>query len=215
MKLKIPFYPNKPKDETDKHGHYCQEMSLMSIINFFEQSKYSFDDMIGITSRKPDKACWAFPYSLWLIDNGYSVKRITTVDYDAFARNGIAYIRQAYGDEIAQWQAEESDIELALETVDEYIEKVELINKQPMTDDINSAMEEGYLVKLMIDHSVLNASDRYLPHSVTVTGFDSTHFYIHDSGLPPLENRKIETSLLQAAMDSFGGEMDLIKLLGR
>ena len=212
-RLDVPFFENRAKpDDPDCQGYCCQEVSLQSTLGYFEpDTYYSFDRMCEITGKLPDKAVWAFEYSIWLVDNGYEVKRMTTVDYPAFAKKGIDYIRKSYGDEIADWQLENSDVDGALEKVSEYLEKVQIVKRKPTVEDIREAMEDGWVAKVMVDSGVLNDLGKYVGHTVVVTDYGLGSVTFHDSGLPPVENRIETIEKFTEAMDSFGGEMDLIR----
>lgn len=216
ISLAIPFVQNRPSKwaDSDPKGNHCQEASLQSILSYFKpDSSYGFEQMCEITGRNSDKAVWAFGYSLWLTDNGFEVQRITTVDYKAFARQGIDYIRDTYGDEIADWQEQNTNFEKALQLADQYIDKVDIVTKSPQISDIESAMVDGWLAKVMIDSGVVEETGQYLGHSVVVTGVESDSVIYHENGMPPIPDRKVTQELFQVAIDAFGGEMDLIRPL--
>ena len=74
-------------------------------------------------------------------------------------------------------------------------------------------MADGYVAKPMVNSKILNGQEGYEGHSVVVLDVDESDIWFHDPGLPAFENRKISHALFQQAMDSFGGEMDVIKLV--
>lgn len=181
------------------------------ILGFFEPNKrYSLTDMEQITDKQPEKGTWEMQWSLWFVNHGYEVKHYSNFDYTAFQNKGVEYIREAFGDEIASWQEENSDFEEAMRLTPEYLARIEVIPEQPTIQDIKDAYSNGYLAKVCVNQSTLNSKKGYVGHSVVVTGFDDENIWFHDPGLPALENRKVSHELFQKAMDSFGGEMDVI-----
>lgn len=182
------------------------------ILGFFEPNKkYSVEDLEMITGKQPEKATWEMLWSIWFVNHGYKVKHYTTFDYGAFQSKGVEYIRETYGDDAANWQAENSDLNEARGLVAEYLEKVEVINKHPTIADIRNALEDGHMVKVGVNQRMLNDEEGYIGHSVVVTNVNDEGIWFHDPGLPAYENKKMNLKQFQDAMDSFGGEIDVIK----
>ena len=211
MKLSIPFYSAFP---TPGHadGVHCVETCLKMILGYFEPgAEYSIEELEKITGKQPEKGSWSFQWSLWFTDHGYNVKHYTTFDFDAFIAEGLEYIRRDYGDEVADWQDKNSDVETARSQAKDYLKKVEIAVKKPTIADIRKELDEGAVVKPMVNSRVLNGREGYEAHSVVVLDVDNEYVWFHDPGLPAFENRKESHELFQKAMDSFGGEMDVVK----
>jgi uncharacterized protein YvpB len=211
MKLNIPFYSAFP---TPGHpnGVHCVETSLKMILGYFEpETEYTIKEIEKITGKVPEKGSWSFDWSIWFVDHGYNVKHYNVFDFKAFKKDGVEYIRQKYGDETADWQLENSDIEHAKSLVDEYLSKVEIADKKPTLSDIEREFKAGFVIKAMVNSNVLNGKEGYEGHSVVILDVDDENIWFHDPGLPAIENRKISHNKFQQAMDSFGGEMDVIK----
>lgn len=209
----IPFYSAFP---TPGHpeGVHCVETSLKTILGYFEPEKeYSIEALEKITGKQPEKGSWSFQWSLWFTEHGYKVKHYATFDFEAFMAEGIDYIRQEYGDEVADWQEQNSDVELVRTQAKEFVNKVEIVVKKPAIDDIRKEHQDGSVVKPMVNSRVLNDKTGYEGHSVVILDIDDKDIWFHDPGLPAQENRKVSHELFQKAMDSFGGEMDVIKKL--
>jgi len=215
MRLNIPFYAAFP---TPGHpeGVHCVETSLKMILGYFEPKKeYSIKELETITGKQPEKGSWSFQWSLWFSDHGYKIKHYTTFDFEAFRAEGIDYIRREYGDEVADWQAQNSDVELARTQAKDFVSKVEIVPKKPTIDDIRNEHKDSSVVKPMVNSRVLNDQAGYEGHSVVILDVDDKNIWFHDPGLPAQENRKVTHELFQKAMDSFGGEMDVIKKIGQ
>ncbi len=182
------------------------------ILGYFEPSKtYSLEDLERITAKEPEKGSWEMPHSIWLVDHGFEIKHFAEFDYIAFREEGIEYIRRAFGDETADWQLANSDVEAARSMVDEYLDKTIIIPRKPTIKDVEAAMQDGWLARVMVNSSVLNDREGYVGHSVVVTGYDNDSIWFHDPGLPAEQDRMVSRALFYDAMESFGGEMDIIR----
>lgn len=211
MKLNVPFYAAFPTPGYPE-GVHCVETSLKMILKYFEpNTDYSIDELEKITDKQPEKGSWSFKWSIWFANHGYTVKHYSTFDFRAFMADGIGYIRRAYGDEVANWQAGNSDVELARSQTKEYLDKVEIVAKKPTIDDIRREHRANSLIKPMVNSRVLNGKEGYEGHSVVILDIDDNDISFHDPGLPAFENRKVSHQLFQEAMDSFGGEMDIVQ----
>lgn len=211
MKQKIPFHSAHP---TPGHpnGVHCVETSLKMILGYFEpDTDYSLEKLESITAKKPEQGSWSFDWSIWFVERGYKVKHYSTFDFAAFQMDGIDYIRQAYGDETADWQLAHSDVDHARSLVEEYLKQVEVIQKKPRIEDIQKEFNNNSLVKPAVNSKVLNDKEGYEGHSVVVSEVNDSEIWFHDPGLPAFENRKMSHEKFQKAMDSFGGEMDVIE----
>ncbi len=209
--LIIPFFQSLQTPEHPE-GVDCLEMSLKMILGYLMPEKdFSEEELATITAKKPEKGSWEMPFSIWFANYGLEVKHYSTFDYKSFQQKGIEYIRDEYGDEVATWQLANTDVEAAKSQVAEYLEKIDIVQKKPTIDDIIKEMEDGFVIRALVDSGYLNDSDEYLGHSVVVVGYDDDSIWFHDPGLPAFENRKVSRKKFQEAMDKFGGEMDAIK----
>ncbi len=210
LQLQIPFYESWPTATTD--GIHCIEMSLKMILEYFEPDKtYSLKELEAITNKKPEKGSWEMPYSLWLANHGYDLRHYSTFDYVAFRDEGVAYIRRAYGDEVAEWQLKNSELDQARTMVDDYLRRATVVTRKPKIQDIIDAMNNGYVVRAAVDAGYIDNSGKYEGHSVVVVGYDDQNIYFHDPGPPGVANRVLPHAEFQIALDKFGGEMDVIK----
>lgn len=210
MHLEVPFYSSWKTENTG--GVHCIEMSLKMILGYFEPDKeYPLEALEKITNKKPEKASWEMAYSIWFYDHNYDFKRYSMFDYGAFKKDGIEYIRKQYGNEVAEWQLSNSDIEEAQSMTDEFLKKATIIPKKPTITDIIESMNNGYLVRAAVDSGYLNDSGVYVGHSVVVVGYDDQNILFHDPGPPGIESRRCSYEDFQIAMDKFGSEIEIFK----
>ena len=212
MHLDVPFFPSWA---TPGHpgGIHCQEACIKMILGYYWPDKtFSAKQLEAITGYKPEKASWQMQSSIWYVDHGFELIEFSPFDFEQFRRDGMDYIRKTYGDDVAEWQIKNSDIDSVSGQLDDYIAKVKHMHKKPTLQDIITYMHDGYLIRASVNSGFLDDKDTYVGHSVVVTGFDDRFTWFHDPGLPAVKNRKVTHQKFQAAMDSFGHEMDAIKL---
>ncbi len=138
------------------------ETSLKMILGYFEpEIDYTIEETEKITGKVPEKGSWSFDWSIWFVNHGYFVKHYTVFDFESFKKDGIDYIRQKYGNETADWQLANSDIEHAKSLVDEYLSKVVIVDKQPTINDIKVELDNGFVAKAMVNSNVLNDEEGY------------------------------------------------------
>lgn len=182
------------------------------ILGYFEpKNSYTFADLESITGKIAEKGSWSFQWSIWFAKHGYKITHYSTFDFNAFNREGIEYIRRAYGDETADWQAANSDIPQARTLVEQYLLQVHIIKRRPTISDIEFELNSGGVVKVMVNSNTLNNTAGYTGHSVVILDIDVSDVWFHDPGLPAVANRKVKLLKFQEAMNSFGGEMDVIR----
>jgi len=86
IKLKIPFYPNL-KDDL-----HCFQASLKMALSVLAPStQYSYATLDSITGHKRGRVTWDIKTLLWLAEHGFYVKKVSILDYRAFAKLGASH----------------------------------------------------------------------------------------------------------------------------
>ena len=99
------------------------------ILGHFEPGvERTMEEICAITGKEPGRATWQLDWALWFVRNGYEVKHYSRFDFDRFAVEGIEYIRSEYGDDVARWQDENSDVAAAQLKTPEYLRSVQTVN---------------------------------------------------------------------------------------
>lgn len=194
MKLNVPFYSN-----TSDNTH-CVQAALRMIMKYFWPGKdFSWKELGKITAKAKGKATWPFAGNIWLAEHGMKVKVIQSFDNQCFINEGVSYIKEFAGEEVAQWQNSHSDIKQERELAKESIKKIENETRIPTIEDIKEALDNGYLATCGINSKVLAEKDGYVSHRVVLTGYTDKGLYLHDPGLPPKENRFVPYELFEKA----------------
>lgn len=187
-------------------------MSLKMILGvLMPERQFTIEELEKITGKATEGGAFATHYLIWMVDQGFEVKRWDTHDWKAFEREGVDYIRRVIGDGAADYVAEFADIPYEQSVVDEFLEKVRLVPQKPTVDMAEKAFRDGWLLRAAVNSRILNNREGYMGHSIVITGFDGDEVIFHDPGLPAEANRRASREVFQRAMDSFGGELDAIR----
>jgi hypothetical protein len=210
MDYDVAFVPN-----TDDDLH-CLQSAYLMIIKFFDPDfKISWQQLDKATGFEKNKGTWSMAGLLWLKEKGFDVKHLTIFDYDKFATEGGDYLIEVYGEEVGDWSVKHSNLPLERQRAKRMKESGIVINKVPTRSDIKRYLDDGYLVKTLVNARKLNGKKGYFGHAVIIKGYDNKHFIIHDPGLPPLPNRKVKYEDFEAAWadpNDEAKELDAIKL---
>ena len=183
-----PFYENWD----DVH---CMECTMRSVLQYFEPDReFTRDNVNKLTNKIEGKCSWPYFCMKSLLDNGYKIKFITPFGIHHIIEKGFKYhLINTQGEENAVNTIAISppidDIETACAEIINHKNLIE-IEKISEVSDIRDMLKDGYLINSMIDARALNKRDGYNGHSVLIYAMDDTHIYFHDSGLPPIPNRK-------------------------
>lgn len=187
LDYKVLFYSN-----TDDDTH-CFQAALKMVLRFFwPERDFSWQELEKITAKVEGLWTWPTASLLWLQENGFEVKNIEVFDHGRFASEGGKYLVNFFGKEVGEIQIEHSDINQEMAYAKEFIKKIQPIVKIPTIHDIRQLLEDGYLVVCNVNSHALNNEAGYAGHFVVVKGFDNNTLIIHDPGLPPAENRKVD-----------------------
>ncbi len=209
--MRVPFISNTPDNI------HCLPVSFMMIIRAFDPSFATpLSEWAGIVGFEEGKGTWANASLVWLKEHGYDVKHITRFDYHAFSLNPEEYLLHAAGEEVGRWQIKHTNIPAEVERVKKLLEAETIIQKRiPDQGDIRRYLDEGYLLRACVNLSRLNGKDGYIGHAVVITNYSEDGVYIHDPGLPPVENRFVSWDDFEAVWadpNDDAKELDAVRL---
>lgn len=184
----VPFIGNSSDDM------HCLQASYLMIRNYFEPEaeEIPWDTWAELTGFIPGKGTWSMAGLMWFKDHGYEVAHIGTFDYGRFAEEGIDYLIDALGEEVGNWEAGfVQDVSAEQARALRFIESGTWIKRVPTLDDIYGYLNNGYLVKCLVNLKALDDLPGYLGHAVVVKGYTKTDIILHDPGLPARPNRHV------------------------
>ncbi len=212
--LDVPFYPNIGRSTYAPYGAYCQQVCFKMILGAMlpgVERNLTLPDLEAITG-KSEGGTFPTHYLMWFADSGFEVKQRASFDWLAFRDKGINYYRELFGEQHAAFNAR-SDLAHEQRVVDDFLSVVPVVAERPTVADIRQLLREGWYLRAGVDAGILDAQkDGYFGHSVVPIGYDGDDIIFHDPGFPPQEARHENAELFQAAMDSFGGILDQVRL---
>ena len=190
----IPLFENTP-DNT-----HCFQASLKMILKYFlPERDFSFEELDRITAKREGLWTWPFAGVLWMQENGFEVKNIDSFDIQRFIEEGGQYIIDEYGKEVGDAQIKNSDIGQERRLGKEFLDRVETEVRVPEKEDIQSLMNDGYLVTVNVNSRALNGREGYSGHGIVITGFDESGFRINNPGPPAIGNHEVSYDLFEKA----------------
>lgn len=194
MLKKIPFYSNTPDDT------HCFQASLRMILKYFlPEREFTWKQLEKMTAKKPDLWTWQLAGILWMQENGFDVRNREVFDYHRFIHEGDEYLLREFGKEVGSAQIKNSDIKQERSLSKKFVQSVAIEKEVPAIADMQRLFQEGFLMIININSSVLNKKPGYTGHSVVITGFSESTITFHDPGLPPMPNRSVPTALFETA----------------
>lgn len=171
MKTTIPFYGNTP-DNT-----HCFQASLKMLLKYyFPDEDYSWEQLEKISAKVEGLWTWPMAGLLWIAEKGVEVNVVWKFDFDAFIANGGDYLIERYGKTVGEAQIIHSDLAQEQKITEEFVKHVSVDNRVANQKDIESLLDDGYLLICNIDLAVLNTVDDFLGHFVVIYGYDDDHF---------------------------------------
>jgi hypothetical protein len=211
IRTDIPLYASSPTEKWPE-GEHCLQMCLKMMLSvLMPDRQFSLTELEEITHKQPDAGAYATHHLIWMVDQGLEVQHWDTHDWPAFRDEGLDYIRRTMGDDAANYAAIGSDIPAEQAAVDQFLEHVPIVERKPHITDMEKLFSKGWLLRAGVNSRVLNHRDGYVGHSVVITGFEADDVVFHDPDVPGTANRHTSRELFQAAMDSFGGEIDAVR----
>ena len=196
----VPFVANAKDDM------HCYQACLAMIIKYFDPNRSpNFSQLDIATGHKPGSGTWPLLGFQYLRSLGIDILTITPFSYEEFVSDGVEYIRRQYGDEIADWQKENNDLESDAKMIAEILPHLEIEKRDPNYEDILRYLR-SFPVMVSIDSSITRGEDSYTGHFIIIRGCNENGLYLNDPGLPARENIFVERELFEKAWSAFSGK---------
>ncbi|MGA2151126.1 MAG: hypothetical protein ABSG48_03055 [Geobacteraceae bacterium] len=175
----VPFIANL--DDT-----HCFQASIWMILKHFTPTKiYSWDVLDELTGKREGLWTWPQLAIIQMKRIGFDVICIDDFDYAQFGIRGDKYIRERYGDEVANAQKQHSDIPCEMDNAKLFLKEIEITSRVPEIHDMVDLLRNRYLIICNVNSCKLNGTVGYCGHFVVVYRIDGAYVYLHDPGLPP------------------------------
>jgi|SRR5579884_649798 len=193
----VPFYPNT---EDDTH---CYQAALKMLLKYFlPEKEYSWEELEKFSAKKEGLSTWPTQAYMNLLKMGFEIIDMDEFDNQRFIKLGESYLIEKFGEEVARWQVQMSDLAQERRLMEEYETYHKHQFKLPEIEDIKKSLDQGFLVMCTVNSEVLNHKSGYIGHIVLIYGYDDKNLYLHDPGLPPIEARKVSYEEFRKAWES-------------
>lgn len=190
----VPFYANT-KDDT-----HCYQAALKMVLKYFLPDKsFTWKELDALTEKKTGMWTWPIKGILALSLMKFDVLDIEIFDYKQFIRDPKGYLKDEYGEEVANEQIRHSDVDEAAIDAKEAIRKITIQKRIPNFDDLQKLITDGWLLVCLVNSSKLNRKKGYVGHFVVIWKCTERMVFLHDSGLPPKKNRRVTRRVFEEA----------------
>lgn len=204
----VPFVAN-----TDDDTH-CLQAAYMSIAKYFDPNfSVSMDEWAQLTGYEEGLGTWANAGLVWFAQHGYEVKHYEVFDFDAFMKSPKQYMIALHGEMAGTWGYEHTNVPAETERMQQLLSLGLVEQREPTIADITSFLDNGWLVRVVINAHRLAGEEEYVGHAITITSYSDTHVTFHDPGLPPMPNRTVPWEEFEAAWSDQARELDAIRLM--
>jgi Domain of unknown function (DUF1704) len=182
----VPFITNTPENL------HCLQASYGMIRQYFEPAwQINWEEWSHDTGYVEHKGSWSLAGLLWFNDHGYDVRHLSSFDYSEFARDGADYLLRTLGKTAGEWEIKYTDIPLEQSRSRQLLETDIWQKIVPTFEHITALLDDGYLIKCIVNQRTLNGHSGFLGHAVVVKGYTNTHLILHDPGLPARPERYV------------------------
>ena len=194
----VPFFPN-----SDDNLH-CLQACVKSVLAYYFPKRSFSDKKIDEQTGQIGGWSWLCPSVVYINSLGLQTKLFCPAfgfDYGRFSKLGQSYLKQVWGKE--RYAKEEANGALrniafvhhaAMELIDNGLWE----DSQMETTELSKLLErENVLVIGKTIHEWLSGIDvNGVPHfALLIKEYSKTQWRIHDPGLPPIDNRKVNKML--------------------
>ena len=207
----VPFIGNTPDNL------HCLQAAYGMIRKYFETDwQLDWDEWSQTTGYKEGLGTWSTTGLIWFKEHGYDVKHFRSFDYREFIRDAPAYLLENLGPEIGEWEIRFSDLPYEQRKAAQMLALNIWEQRTPTLQDIYNLLDEGYLLKAVVNLRALNDEPDFLGHAVVIKGYtsDKTELILHDPGLPHHADRTVPITRFAHAWSDFSEDterLDAIK----
>ncbi len=174
---------------------------MRSILKYFlPERDFSWPQLEKMSAMVPGKATWPQQMLINLKQMGFDVVMVEGFDGRDFIKRGAQYLIDTFGEDVAAWQIEHSDIPQEQKLYQKmYDAGIRCEHRTASLDEMASYLDKGSLLQCIVNARSLNGTLGYVGHSVVVYGIDNEHITLHDPGAPSHEAWRITRAEFEKA----------------
>lgn len=191
--------------------HYSQAVFRSLFHDFFDED-LSWEQIDEITKTIPGKGSWTMAAEIELSKRGIEVVNIEPFDYERFYQEGVGYLRAHFNTDTVHYYLEKSNLLAVKDDIPEFLRLVRHETRRATIQDIETMLQQGYLVGAEINSRILNNKPGFALHYVLIQAHTDTSFSVNDPGggsAPPVENRKVSKADLMRALGEDGANSEV------
>jgi hypothetical protein len=183
------------------------------ILKHLLDREFSWEELDGLMQSGPSETTSPVAALMAMNKLGLQTALVTDFDHLRFSEEGVDYIRRMYGNEAADWQLANGDMEKSRRISQGLFSSSVLYErKEPELDDIKAYQEDGYVVFCGVNSKILDDQKGYRGHSIVILAMDDTVVWVHDPGFPPQPHREVPVHKFVCAWKDQGANVRAARL---
>ncbi|HSW37328.1 MAG TPA: hypothetical protein VLG37_03100 [Candidatus Saccharimonadales bacterium] len=172
----VPYYGNP--------GNACALACYTMVAQYLlPNKKVTFEQLSKIADWKEGYVVWGFQVWEWLMNQGIHIVDYDTIDYQAWAKNGLAGLQtSASPQEFTFYKDNTFDVESESEYISQMFEHPNFtyVRKKPTWEDVVREFRAPGICDLTLNSAALNKQEGFYPHRVVLLDITDTHVVFHD-----------------------------------
>jgi hypothetical protein len=189
----VPFFPN------DDDNEHCLQACVKSLLAFYLPNQ-TFSDK-EINEKTGGNWAWMPPTVKWLNELGIKAQLYSSFDYEQFASQGESYMKAVRGEQAYlkdKAVGAYNNIPFVQEATKQIIKENLFIKKHLSVEELTNMLSDektlaiGKTVWEWMDNNYIEGVQHYV---LTIKKYSPGMWKIHDPGLPPKPERKINATI--------------------
>ncbi|MCR4324487.1 MAG: cysteine peptidase family C39 domain-containing protein [Candidatus Curtissbacteria bacterium] len=164
----------------------------------------TFEQIAEISNWQKGYVVWAFKFWLWIMDKGVHVNEYDTLDYEAWAKNGLIGLKNSVPEKEFEYYLENSkDLETYTSDINKVLkhQNFTLVKEKPTFELLENAVKNDGVCEVVLDSRTLRDREGFSLHRVVVLGISDDEVIFHDPAYAPntkVSKEKFMSSWLEA-----------------
>jgi len=168
----------------------------------------NFNQLAKIADWKPGYVVWGFPVWKWLMDQGIHITDYDTIDYQAWADNGVTGLKASIPTkEFTYYQENSYDLDLESRRIKQALSHPQFayIQHTPSWEEIVGEHNKPGVCDITLDLAFLDRKPGFIGHRVVLVEISDSEVIFHDpNNKGDGANRRETIEHFKNAVASFG-----------
>jgi len=148
----------------------------------------TFEQLAKISQWQKGYVVWAFKFWLWILDKGILIKEYDTLDYEAWAKDGLASLKNSVSEKEFNYYLENSkDLESYSSDISKVLQhpNFSLVRKNPTFEQLEEAVNGDKVCEVVLDSRTLRDREGFSLHRVVALAISDDEVTFHDPAYAP------------------------------